>query len=286
MDEEALIQSKKNLSGANFENANFSGAKLSHFNFSGANFNGAILTECDLSHVNFSHAQFIGANLRHANLQNANLSNANFRKADLRNAQFDGAILAGVNFEFALLMNSSFNQPTESYEQLKKMAFYDLITGVYNRQAFEEFLQKELIDMRRYEFASALFLIDLDHFKSINDTHGHLIGDVLLKEVAIRLKKLIRQGDLISRFGGDEFVLYCKNIRSEMDSEKIAKKIIESLSAPYYLNKIIATVGASVGIYCWKADDGLKSCDIMSCADTALYHAKSNGRNCYHYYSK
>lgn len=273
-----------------FENANLSGAKLSGVNFLGANLNGAILVDADLSHADLSNAQLVAANLQNANLQSANLTNANFRKADLRGAQLDFATLTGANFEYAELMNASFNHlpAAESYDQLKKMAFYDLITGVYNRQAFEEFFQKELVNMWRYKYSSALFLIDLDHFKEVNDTHGHLIGDTLLKEVATRLKKLIRQGDLISRFGGDEFALYFKNIQNEVDSGHIAKKIIESVSAPFFFDQISAKIGVSVGIYYWRSDSDsqVKLRDIISRADTALYSAKSNGRNCYQYYSK
>lgn len=275
MEEIIIPQSPASETSANFENADLSRAKLSAMNFSGANFNGALLIGADLSYADLSNAQFVCANLRDANLQNATLTNANFKKADLQGATLQNTSLSVTTSE-----------TIKTPEQLQKMAFYDPVTDVYNRQAFEEFFQKALQDGRRYEYGSALFFIDLDHFKAVNDTQGHLIGDAVLKEAATRLQKIIRQGDLVARLGGDEFAIYFKNIHSEIVPGQIAEKLLTLLNAPYLLNKITITISASIGICYWQSNSQLSMQDILSRADIALYRVKERGRNGYQYYSK
>ncbi len=157
------------------------------------------------------------------------------------------------------------------------MAHHDVLTGLPNRLLFHEQLDEALGRRQRQGDGVALLCLDLDHFKQVNDVLGHPAGDALLKEMAVRLRGCVREGDAIARLGGDEFaVLQCGARQPEAASE-LARRIVEALSAPYDLGSDRAVVGASVGIALATAD--LLSADVLlRSADMALYRAKANGR--------
>lgn len=167
-------------------------------------------------------------------------------------------------------------------EEIKNLAFYDLITNLPNRRLLFDHLEHTLATVNRTGRKGALLMIDLDHFKTLNDTLGHDIGDLLLKEVAQRLKSCVRKGDTVSRFGGDEFVLIIENLSKQMteavaETEKITKNIIVTLRQPYQLqqNKCYSTPSIGATLF---MDKQLTIDEILKQADIAMYQAKKAGR--------
>ncbi len=167
----------------------------------------------------------------------------------------------------------------EAQERLKHMAEHDMLTGLANRYAFQNRIAEEISDSGEDENV-ALLAIDLDNFKSINDTFGHQTGDALLNMAAKRLRKVIRDDDWAARLGGDEFVVVSRNIANPMDACLVAARILAALSRPYRIGGLELNSSASVGVAC--APLHAKSTQsLLKCADLALYEAKGDGRSCY-----
>lgn len=164
---------------------------------------------------------------------------------------------------------------------LERLAFYDPLTGAPNRLLFLERLDQTIKENRRHKTASALLFLDLDHFKQVNDTHGHEIGDLLLQEATQRLQALVREEDTVSRLGGDEFTLILPHASTHQDAERVAGEIIESMTKPFHFNGIECHIGASIGIafHPFHADD---MDTLIKRADMAMYVAKKGGRNRFH----
>ena len=164
------------------------------------------------------------------------------------------------------------------HQSLEKVAFQDGLTGVMNRTALEELLPKEAERAQRYNFDLAVMMIDIDHFKSINDSIGHIGGDEILRHVSKAIKSQLRKSDLPFRYGGDEFLLILPNTDLN-GAHKAAERIMESL------NREVAEIPncpvspkLSIGIAAFKA--GETDEDLIRRVDKALYDAKNNGRNC------
>lgn len=167
----------------------------------------------------------------------------------------------------------------EAQERLKHMAEHDMLTGLANRYAFQNRIEEEISESGEDENV-ALLAIDLDNFKSINDTFGHQTGDALLNMAAKRLRKVIRDDDWAARLGGDEFVVVSRNIANPMDACLVAARILAALSRPYRIGGLELNSSASVGVAC--APLHAKSTQtLLKCADLALYEAKGDGRSCY-----
>ena len=163
--------------------------------------------------------------------------------------------------------------------RINQMARFDELTGLPNRVSFQQEIDRELLDSGNWSRLSALMFIDLDQFKQVNDTLGHPAGDRLLCAVAARLREMIRPEDYVARFGGDEFVLFQRNIRSNEDAAKLAARIVDRLSERYEIDHHMVEIGASVGIATtWP---GIGSDHMMRNADMALYRAKADGRGTY-----
>jgi diguanylate cyclase (GGDEF)-like protein/PAS domain S-box-containing protein len=166
--------------------------------------------------------------------------------------------------------------------RIQDLAYYDELTGLPNRRQLHETLEQTFVAASRDHLVGALLFIDLDHFKTINDSLGHATGDWLLKEVATRLKRLVRQGDCLARLGGDEFVLLLPSLSSsppqaEMQADLIAERLIGEIAAPYRQGAQVLHIGASVGITLFPGrEQGVD--DLLKQADTAMYQAKSAGR--------
>ena len=158
------------------------------------------------------------------------------------------------------------------------LATYDQLTGLPNRRLFAELARRYVMRARRIRGRFAVMFIDLDRFKPINDTYGHKTGDQLLIDVSQRLKDCMRQADVVSRHGGDEFVALLSDLRSTQDAAVIAEKIIESLSLPYVgLVDAEIRVTPSIGIAFYPDDaEGIDT--LIRQADTAMYQAKERGR--------
>jgi diguanylate cyclase (GGDEF)-like protein/PAS domain S-box-containing protein len=181
----------------------------------------------------------------------------------------------------------SFRDVTEhkkSQTLIQHQAFHDSLTNLPNRALFDRELAKALSHVYQHNKMLAVMFIDLDRFKTINDTLGHAIGDLLLKSVVERLKDCVREKDLIARWGGDEFTLLLPEISCRDDVTAIAKRILEALKPGFKLAQHYLHITSSLGIAVFP-DDGKDAETLLKNADVALYWVKDKGRNDYQHYS-
>jgi diguanylate cyclase (GGDEF)-like protein/PAS domain S-box-containing protein len=157
-------------------------------------------------------------------------------------------------------------------------AYHDILTGLPNRALFKDRLELALAQANRNKTELALGFFDLDRFKLINDTHGHIKGDELLQEVASRLKQRLRQTDTLARMGGDEFTVIIPELRNRHDATKLIDKFMECLREPFLLAGHEVRVSASIGVAVYPSD-GTNMNDLLRHADIAMYQAKAAGRN-------
>ncbi len=167
----------------------------------------------------------------------------------------------------------------------KHLADHDALTGLPNRRILEDRLTQALALSYRNRKQTAAMFIDLDRFKTINDSLGHAVGDHLLQEVALRLVKQLRVGDTVCRIGGDEFVVVLPEIVRGSDAAQVAVKIIETLSEPIVLEEREITVTPSIGISVFP-EDGSDAETLIHNADAAMYHAKEMGRSNYQFFTE
>lgn len=160
------------------------------------------------------------------------------------------------------------------------LANHDHLTGLANRARFMERLHEALVNADRDDTQVAVLLLDLDRFKLINDTLGHHVGDLLLKKVAMRLTKSVRETDTVARLGGDEFVVILTRLKDVESVELLAGKIVQEMSRPYHLNRQEVRSGTSLGVAIYRRD-GHDAGELLQKADLAMYRAKSSGRNRY-----
>jgi len=168
--------------------------------------------------------------------------------------------------------------------RIEEMATRDELTNLPNRHLLQDRIMQTLAHIQRSQELGAMLFIDLDNFKIINDTLGHDIGDLLLKEVAKRLTSIVRTEDTVARLGGDEFVVMLPKIDSALATEIIVQKIISTLTLPYHINDKELKIGASIGI-ALLPKDGMDAKTLLKNSDTAMYYAKKAGRNTYRFYS-
>lgn len=163
-------------------------------------------------------------------------------------------------------------------EQLRHLAFHDPLTGLPNRRLLTRDLTRAIGRARRHGHGLVLMFIDLDHFKWINDRHGHAVGDRVLAEVAARLQRTVRAGDALARLGGDEFMLVLENMASRHDAAGMARKAIAAITQPIEVDGLSVLVSASIGIALFP-DAGQDASALMHAADLAMYRAKGHGRH-------
>jgi len=156
--------------------------------------------------------------------------------------------------------------------------FHDPLTGLINRRLMIQELEHQIEVLRREKTEAALFYMDLDDFKRINDSMGHEAGDQLLVEVALRLKNVLRGQDLVARLGGDEYAILLLNIRSASDAQRVANKVLNSVSRPTHLCGREVVTAMSIGI-AMIPGDGWDATALMKSADLAMYSAKRLGKN-------
>ncbi|WP_412479234.1 EAL domain-containing protein [Azonexus sp. IMCC34839] len=170
----------------------------------------------------------------------------------------------------------------DSQRKAEYLATHDPLTGLPNRALFHDRLRHALAQARRNKDRIALLFIDLDNFKTINDTLGHDIGDDLLKQAATRLREVVRDVDTVARLGGDEFTAILTESSSEI-AEQVARRISDELAASFNIEQRTHFVSASIGI-AFYPDDGQDSSSLVKAADAAMYRAKEKGRNCIEYF--
>ncbi len=171
----------------------------------------------------------------------------------------------------------------QAEEKIHQLAFYDALTGLPNRRLLMDHLQHALASSERQGGGGALLFIDLDHFKTINDTLGHDVGDQLLREVAARIRYCVRLGDTVARLGGDEFIVLVESLdeRAELaasQAEGVGRKIMAALSQPYRLGGSLQHSTPSVGVTLF-AHGRVPAEELLRQADLAMYQAKAEGRN-------
>jgi diguanylate cyclase (GGDEF)-like protein/PAS domain S-box-containing protein len=172
----------------------------------------------------------------------------------------------------------------QSEARISELATRDPLTNLPNRLLLSDRLARGIANVQREGASLAVMFIDLDHFKRVNDTHGHEVGDGLLREVAKRIGGLLRKGDTLARLGGDEFVVVLEGLKTAEDAGQVAQKIINLLGQPCEVAGHTLNTGGSIGIAICPTD-GADANTLMRHADTAMYVAKSSGRKNYQFFS-
>src|SRR5690606_21130089 len=184
-------------------------------------------------------------------------------------------------------------QRRRAEQRIRFLAYYDNLTSLPNRQSFQEHLRKALANAAHHKTKVALLFLDLDHFKRINDTLGHAMGDRLLQAIAARLLGSVRKTRLgsgereatVARLGGDEFIVALQDIESHEDVTRVASRLLAAISEPIRLDEHEITVTASLGISVYP-QDGDDDEALLKNADAAMYQAKDAGRHSYFFYDR
>ena len=190
-----------------------------------------------------------------------------------------------IGFLVSLLLSYILKEPerlrrivAEKTDQLNELAFYDVLTGLVNRRLFMQQLECELKLLQRSGSKAALMYLDLDDFKHVNDSLGHYAGDLLLVELAKRIKATVRESDIVSRLGGDEYAILLMNIHSADDCKAVADQIISKVQEEIIIEGHHLNVGLSIGITV-VPDDSIDLREMLNNADMALYESKRQGKN-------
>ncbi len=171
----------------------------------------------------------------------------------------------------------------KNYAHIEQLAYHDGLTGLYNRVAFMKYAYKIFHDASVGASKHAIFFIDLDNFKNINDTLGHDYGDLLLKDVSDRMLSCIASDDILARNGGDEFLILKNRFDTVDDLENFASQLVNVVHHPFILNDETAVVSMSVGIAVFP-NNGLTVSELIKNADIAMYNAKNSGKNSYRFF--
>jgi len=172
----------------------------------------------------------------------------------------------------------------QSEDLIWNQANFDQLTGLANRQMLRDRLEQEIRNAHRTGNRVALLYLDLDQFKDVNDSLGHNLGDMLLKEAAARLSASVREADTVARLGGDEFTIVMGGLTSSSAVERVASDILERFRQPFSLMDETAYVSTSIGITLYP-EDATEADEMLKNADQAMYAAKDKGRNCYQYFT-
>ncbi len=197
-------------------------------------------------------------------------------KSEVTASRLQRAILQSqARFELEQKLN-------DSYQRAKNLAEHDSLTGLANRYSFEEALRLTITEKPRNNAKLALTLLDLDNFKFINDSHGHDVGDELLKQFATRVCNSLRGNEVFARLGGDEFAILLSNLHTIDNATRVTQRILHCLDEPFYISGIEIKMGASIGIAIYP-DNSVDAHELLKFADIAMYRAKKLGKNqiCY-----
>jgi diguanylate cyclase (GGDEF)-like protein/PAS domain S-box-containing protein len=217
------------------------------------------------------------------------LMDDNVWQGEIWNRRKDGAVIpvwqtisvvrdACGEIDHFISIFSDISEKKMSEERIYHLAHYDILTGLPNRSSFQNDIEEALVRAIRRGHQVALLFLDLDQFKLINDAAGHTAGDELLKQVALRLKRTVRDEDVVARLGGDEFTVLLDDIHSAENADLVAEKILHQLASPFQLDHSELVVTTSIGISVFP-DDCDDAATLLKNADTAMYRAKEQGRN-------
>lgn len=199
------------------------------------------------------------------------------KKIALLNAEGHAEYLLGISEDIA--------ERKRAEAQIARLAHYDPLTDLPNRVLFQKSLSEALARRARKGDALAVHFVDLDRFKTVNDTLGHPLGDALLKIAAERLRGCVREGDTVARLGGDEFAVVQTGLDDAKGATRLAARIVEAMAAPFDLQGHHVVIGASVGVSL-APTDGEDADELLKKADMALYRAKADGRGAYHFFER
>ena len=179
---------------------------------------------------------------------------------------------------------SDFSKKKEAEHLIWQQTNFDPLTGMPNRHMFMDHLEQEIATARHSGMPLALVFLDIDHFKDVNDTLGHDIGDIMLQDVAQRLKSAVRDSDIVSHLGGDDFTLIMPNLEAMGVIEHVTQDILKRISEPFHLKSETVYVTASMGVSIYP-DDAATIDDLLKNAEQAMYSAKKDGRNRCNYFT-
>jgi len=182
-------------------------------------------------------------------------------------------------------MVDSFSRLEDEKKELYLMARTDSLSGLANRNSLNEYIERLIPTIQRNEKEFAFLFLDIDHFKTVNDSLGHNIGDELLKNIALLIKKTLRPSDFVARVGGDEFVIVIQDYKSYIELSTIIQRIQDYLSQTWLIQTHPINIGCSIGV-AFYPKDGDDIISLMKSADIAMYEAKKLGRNQYHFFTE
>jgi diguanylate cyclase (GGDEF)-like protein/PAS domain S-box-containing protein len=191
---------------------------------------------------------------------------------------------AGGTVTHFVCFKEDFTEMKRLQDQMDQLAHHDQLTGLPNRILFYDRIKNAQALSRRRRSGFALFYLDLDGFKAVNDTYGHERGDLLLCAVARRLTGCVRESDTVARMGGDEFTILLPDLQGREAASVIASSILETLTQPFRWGDVTCQIGASIGISFFP-HDGEEVDQIISRADHAMYQVKNNGRNAFAFWT-
>lgn len=175
-------------------------------------------------------------------------------------------------------------ESSASQKKIRFLAHYDGLTSLPNRFLFREYFDQALRNARRHRNRFAVFFVDFDRFKEINDSFGHAAGDQVLREIAARLRAALRDTDMIARMGGDEFCVLIEDLEGDRHAAHIAQKLLDAASRPLTINQQEYRLSVSIGIAIYP-EDGTDRNTLLKNADSAMYSAKELGKNRFQHYS-
>ena len=215
---------------------------------------------------------------RNYQLRLANGSTIDVSLSEVAQRDYDGKLAESL----AVLSDLTNHHAAE--ERIERLAYYDTLTGLPNRALMNDRILQSMALARRENRQVGVFFFDLDRFKLINDTQGHAVGDMVLRSVAQRLKKFIREGDTFARLGGDEFVIVQADPNHDLNFMILGQRILETLGQPFQIGSREFFTTASIGVAVYPVD-GEDPQALLKSADTAMYVAKSRGRNNLQFFS-
>ncbi len=202
------------------------------------------------------------------------------KNGEVRHMNLSGVSIAWDGRPATLNFFSDITARVNAEAELEFQAYHDPLTGLPNRALFADRLNLALARARRHHEPIAVLYADLDHLKRVNDTLGHTIGDLLLKQVALRFRSTVREEDTVARFGGDEFVVLLSRVKDGGVAARVAEKLIARMNEPMEVGGHTLRVTTSVGVSSWPTD-GDDAETLLKNADNALYQSKASGRNTY-----